>query len=391
MEDHENTENSIPYITFGAPLIGEEEINEVVETLKSGWIGTGPRVARFEENFAKYKGVTRESVTAVGSCTAGLQLCLKAAELQPGDEVIIPALTFCATVNAVIHAGATPVLADVDAKTWNVTADTIREALTERTRAIVVVHMAGRPCDMDAITQLVDDHNLILIEDCAHALETRYKGKEAGTFGDFAAFSFYVTKNLTTGEGGMVLAKDEDHVARIKKLALHGMSKDAWNRYSDEGYQHYLVEECGFKNNMTDIQAAIGIHQLARLEEVYQRRIAIWNQYVEAFSGKFVIPHKLADESRHALHLFQILVPEKDSVSRDESMRLLHQKGIGTGVHYLAIPEHPYYQETFGWTPEDYPVAKELGRRLISLPLSAGLSETDIRRVIRGVLETFGK
>ncbi|HBG30125.1 MAG TPA: UDP-4-amino-4,6-dideoxy-N-acetyl-beta-L-altrosamine transaminase, partial [Gammaproteobacteria bacterium] len=241
------------FLTFGAPLIGEAEIDEVVDSLRSGWLGTGPKVARFERDFAAYKGV--EQAVAVNSCTAALHLSLLAAGLAPGDEVITTPLTFCATVNAILHAGATPVLADVDPVTFNLDPAAVAARITPRTRAVLPVHFAGRPCDMGALMALAEHHDLRVIEDCAHAIESRYDGRPVGTIGDFGCFSFYVTKNVVTGEGGMILTRRTEDAARLKTLALHGMSHDAWRRFSDSGYRHYQVVECGFKYNMMDLQA----------------------------------------------------------------------------------------------------------------------------------------
>ena len=237
------------FIVFGAPAIGEEEIEEVVATMKSSWLGTGPKTAAFEAAFAEYKGLEKEHAAAVNSCTAAIHLSLLAANLEPGSEVITTPLTFCATANAIIHAGFTPVLADVDPETQNISPEAIRKAITPKTGAILPVHFAGYPCDMDAIMAIAKEHNLKVIEDCAHAIESEYKGQKTGTIGDFGCFSFYVTKNLVTGEGGLILSKSLDAAARIKILALHGMSKDAWHRYSDKGFKHYQVVECGYKYN----------------------------------------------------------------------------------------------------------------------------------------------
>ena len=253
------------FLTFGAPHIQEEEIREVVSSMKSGWLGTGPKVVRFEEAFRAYKSA--EHAAAVNSCTAALHLSLLAAGVGPGDEVITTAMTFCATANAILHSGATPVLADVDPRTMNIDPGSVRERLTERTRAIVPVHFAGRPCDMDALGRIVAEHDLRMIEDCAHAIETEYRDRPAGTFGDFGCFSFYATKNVTTGEGGMVLCRDAERIARIKVLALHGLSQDAWRRFGDDGYRQYYATELGFKYNMMDLQAAIGLHQLERVDK----------------------------------------------------------------------------------------------------------------------------
>jgi len=373
------------FLVFGAPLIGEAEIDEVVASLRSGWLGTGPKVARFEADFGAYTGAPHTA--AVGSCTAALHLSLLALELEPGAEVITSALTFCATVNAIIHAGATPVLADVDPATMNLDPAAVAAAITPRTRAVLPVHFAGRPCDMDALGEVCRRHGLALVEDCAHAIETTYHGRHAGTFGDFGCFSFYVTKNVVTGEGGMVVARDEAHAARIKRLALHGMTADAWKRFSDEGYRHYLVREAGFKYNMMDLQAALGLHQLARVEESRRRREAVWRRYQDELAGlPLELPGDPERDTRHAYHLYTVLVDEERAgLARDEVLAAMTRENIGVGVHYLAIPEHPYYQEAYGWRPEQWPRATAVGRRTISLPLSAKLTDADVDDVVTAV------
>lgn len=375
------------FLVFGAPALGEAEIDEVLASLRSGWLGTGPKVARFEADFAAYKGVIDPQVAAVNSCTAALHVSMIAAGIGPGDEVITTPLTFCATVNAIIHAGATPVLADIDAQTLNIDPAEIERRITSRTKAILPVHYAGRPCDMDAIMAIAGRHGLKVIEDCAHAIETEYKGRKVGTIGDFGCFSFYVTKNVVTGEGGMVLARNADDIGRVKMLALHGMSKDAWKRFSDEGFKHYQVIECGFKYNMMDLQAAIGIHQLARVEENWLRRQLVWMRYQQAFAD---LPITLAAEpavgTRHAYHLYTIQIDaQRAGISRDKFLDAMTARNIGVGVHYLSIPEHPYYQNRFAWLPESYPHAAKVGRATVSLPISAKLSDTDITDVIEAV------
>lgn len=378
------------FLVFGAPAIEEAEIKEVVASLESGWLGTGPKVAQFEKDFGEYKGVAH--AVAVNSCTAALHLSILAAGLKPGDEVITTPMTFCATVNAIIHAGAIPILADIDPKTMNIDPAQVAGKITSKTKAILPVHFAGRPCNMDALGEIVQEYNLTLIEDCAHAIETEYKGQKAGTFGDFGCFSFYVTKNIVTGEGGMVLCRREEDAARIKMLALHGMSKDAWKRFGDEGYKHYYVLECGFKYNMMDLQGAIGIHQLQRVELYWRRRQEIWQRYNEAFAGLPIgLPAEPEPDTRHAYHLYTILIGEtKVAISRDEFLGAMTANNIGVGVHYLSIPEHPYYQETFGWKPEDYPDAMRIGRQTVSLPLSAKLTDEDVDDVIMAVKSIIG-
>src|SRR6516164_6325716 len=306
------------FLIFGAPLICEEEEHEILNSLRTGWLGTGPKVAQFEREFREYKGAPY--AVAVNSCTAALHLSLLVAGIGPGDEVITTALTFCATVNTIIHAGAKPVLVDVDPATLNIDPEAVAAKITGRTKAIVPVHFAGRACDMDALVTIAQRHGLTIIEDCAHAVETTYKGKQAGTFGSFGCFSFYVTKNLTTGEGGMILTADEAHADRIKILALHGMSKDAWQRFSDEGYKHYYVVECGYKYNMMDIQAAIGIHQLRRIQKNWERRREIWATYQSELSDlPLILPAPPDEETRHAYHLYTVLVdPQRAGLTRDQ-------------------------------------------------------------------------
>lgn len=379
--------NATNFIVFGAPAIGEEEIAEVETVMRSGWLGTGPRVAQFEREFAKYKGLSPEHAAAVNSCTAALHVSMVAAGLEPGAEVITTPLTFCATVNAIIHAGLTPVLADVDPVTQCIDPDAIEAAITPRTQAILPVHFAGRPCDMDRIMAIAERHHLLVIEDCAHAIETEYKGRKAGAFGHFGCFSFYATKNVVTGEGGMILARDEAQIARSKMLALHGMSKDAWHRFGDKGYKHYQVVEAGFKYNMMDLQAALGIHQLARVETSWKRRAQIWQRYNDAFADlPITLPAPFEAETRHGHHLYTLCIDAvRCGISRDQFLDAMNQRGIGTGVHYLAIPEHPFYQQRFGWRPEAQPNAARIGRQTVSLPLSPALEDNDVQRVIAAV------
>lgn len=373
------------FLVFGSPRIEQDEIDEVVASMKTGWLGTGPKVARFEKDFSAYLG--QGHAAACNSCTAALHLSLVALGLKPGDEVITTPLTFCASVNAIIHAGCTPVLADIDPGTMNIDPKRIREKITARTRAILPVHFAGRPCDMDAIMTIAREHDLKVVEDCAHAIETTYKGQHAGTFGDFGCFSFYVTKNVCTGEGGMVMARSEEDIKNVKVLGLHGMSADAWKRFSDDGYKHYQVVHAGFKYNMMDIQAAIGIHQLKRVEAYHRRRQEIWDMYQEAFADlPLGLPAPPEPDTRHALHLYTILLDtERCGIERDDFLMRMTRENIGVGVHYLAIPEQPYYRERFGWELDDTPHAVRIGRQTVSLPLSAKLTDRDVADVIEAV------
>lgn len=377
------------YLVFGQPLIEEEEINEVVASLRAAWLGTGPKVAEFEKRVAAYKGV--KHAVALNSCTAGLHLSCLAVGLKPGDEVIVPAMTFCATVNAIIHAGATPVLADVCADTFNLDPEQVRRKISPRTKAIMPVHFAGRACEMDALEEIARAHRLTIIEDCAHAIETEYHGRKAGTFGACGVLSFYSTKNIVTGEGGMVLTDSPEIAARIKMLGLHGMSQDAWKRFSDDGYKHYDVAEVGFKYNMMDLQAAIGMHQITRVESYSRRRLEIWHAYNRAFAGLPVqVPAPLPADSRHALHLYTLLVDEaRAGISRDRFIMALHRRKIGTGVHYRAIPTHSVYQNRFGWKSGDFPNAAAIGDSTLSLPLSAKLTDEDVNDVTTAVREVL--
>ncbi len=379
------------YLVFGSPEIREEEIEEVLATLRSAWIGTGPRVARFESEFGDYVGA--EHAVALNSCTAGLHLAMMGLRLGPEDEVIVPAMTFAATANAVVHAGGRPVLADVDRDTMCLTPEAVEAKLTPRTRAIVPVHFAGRPCEIEEIVALGRESGLAVVEDCAHAIETLVSGRHAGTFGDFGVFSFYVTKNVVTGEGGMVVTSDEDAAMRIKTLALHGLSADAWSRFSDEGYKHYEVVEPGFKYNMMDLQAALGVHQLARAEANLRRRQEIWRRYDEAFADlPLRTPAAEAPGTRHARHLYTVLLDlERISCTRDEVLLDLHRQNIGSGVHYRALHLHPYYRDTNGYGRGDFPNSEWISDRTVSLPLSPKLSDEDVEDVIHAVKSTLDR
>jgi dTDP-4-amino-4,6-dideoxygalactose transaminase len=373
------------YLVFGAPQIEQPEIDEVTDCLQTGWLGTGPKVAKFESAFRDYTGATY--AMAVNSCTAGLHLSMLVAGLKPGDEVITTPMTFCATVNTIIHAGGIPLLTDCDRDTMLIDPERIEDTITQRTRAIVPVHLCGRPCNMDAINDIAKRHNLIVIEDAAHAIETIYKGQKVGNISDLSCFSFYVTKNVITGEGGMVTTNNSDFADRIKMYGLHGMSRDAWRRFSDDGYKHYQVIFPGFKYNMMDLQAAIGLHQLSRIRVNLKRRNEIWHRYGEAFHD-LPIGRPAPDEpdTVHARHLYTLMIDEERcGISRDEFMRRLHRMNIGTGVHYLGIHLHPYYRERFGYRPEDFPNATWISERTVSIPLSPHLAEADIQDVIEAV------
>jgi dTDP-4-amino-4,6-dideoxygalactose transaminase len=375
------------YLIFGSPLIEEDEINEVVDSLRSGWIGTGPKVARFEEDFKNYIGVRHAA--AVSSCTAGLHLSMLVAGVGLGDEVITTPMTFGATANAIVHAGAEPVFVDVDLKTMNIDPQKIEEKITKRTKAIIPVHFAGRPCDMEAILDLAREHNLLVIDDAAHAVGAEYQGRKIGSVGDMTAFSFYVTKNIVTGEGGMVTTNTKELFEKIQTYALHGMSRGAWKRYSDEGYQHYQIVAPGYKYNMMDISAALGIHQLKRIHEYRRRREEIWARYDAAFADlPLRTPAPPETNTRHARHLYTILLDiDKVSMSRDQFLQELHDRNIGTGVHFISLHLHPYYRDRYRFRSDDFPHALHISDRTVSLPLSAKLTEHDVEDVIEAVRE----
>jgi len=378
------------FLVFGSPLIGEEEIDEVVDTIRSGWLGTGPKTMRFEREFAEYLGV--KHCMAVSSCTAALHLAMLAADIKRGDEVIVPAMTFCSTANAVIHAGARPVFVDIELPGMTMDPADVLRRITPRTRAILPVHFHGRPADMDALRTIAAKYNLLIIDDAAHAIETRYRGKKMGHLADATCFSFYITKNMTTVEGGMVATGRDDWAERIKVLALHGMSKDAWARYSDKGYRHYEVVEAGFKYNMTDIQASLGLHQLRRIEMNLTRREEIWRAYTAAFANlPLALPPEPAADTRHSRHLFAVRTTKDTSLDRDSLMRELYKRNIGAGVHYTALHLHPFYRETFGCKEGDYPNAEAVGSSTLSLPLSAKLTDNDVEDVIEAVRESLTK
>ncbi|MGQ9652724.1 MAG: DegT/DnrJ/EryC1/StrS family aminotransferase [Thermodesulfobacteriota bacterium] len=373
------------FVVFGKPRIEEEEIAEVVDSLRSGWLSTGPKVARFEEMFRQYVGC--RYAVALNSCTAGLHLLLLAGGIGPEDEVITTPLTFAATANVIVHVGAKPVFVDVDSATMNIDAQQVESALQAgagRVKALIVVHLAGRPCAMRPLWKLAEGWGLMLFEDAAHATEAWYQGKKVGTLGDGAAFSFYVTKNLVTGEGGMVTTDREEWADKIRILSLHGMTKGAWRRYSETGHAHYQILYPGFKYNMMDVQAALGIHQLPRLGSYLERREEIWRAYDQAFQDLPVrLPPPAGEGIVHARHLYTPLLDlDRLTVDRDAVIEELREEGIGTGIHFISLHLQPYYQQVHGYKEGQFPVAEEISRRTISLPLSAQLSDGEVERVI---------
>ena len=382
----DRAETAVP---FAPPAIGMEEISEVVETLESGWLTTGPRVARFEAAFAAYTGA--EHAIALNSCTAALHLSLLAAGIGPGDEVVTTPLTFCATANVVVHAGATPVFADIDARTFNLDPLTAGAAVTARTRALLPVHFAGRPADMVPLRGIARRRGLTLIEDAAHCVEGIAQGRKVGSIGNFTCFSFYATKNLTTGEGGMVTTNDARAAEFIRTASLHGMSRNAWARYAPGGAQ-YDVLMPGFKYNMMDLQAALGLHQLAKIDRRLARRSEIWAEYDDALAGlPLTRPAAVRDGDVHARHLYTVLVDAREAgLTRDELQARLGERGVATSVHFRALHLHPYYQERFGLKRGMFPAAEAVSDSTLSLPLSGGMPAEAVERVIEALHDVLG-
>jgi dTDP-4-amino-4,6-dideoxygalactose transaminase len=377
-----------PPIIFGAPLIAEAEIQEVVDTLRSGWIGSGPKTTRFEQAFAEYVGA--RYAVATNSCTAALHLGLMGLGVGRGDEVITSPMSFVATANVIEHCGATPVFADVRPEDGNVDPAEIAQHVNDRTRAIIPVHYAGRIADVPAIRARLP--HISVITDAAHAVEARYPdGSSSAAWANCAAYSFYATKNLTTGEGGMLVTDDESLAADARIRRLHGLDHDAWKRYVDGAYGHYELWYPGFKYNMTDLQASLGIHQLRRVEVSHQRRCEVWARYNEAFAdlpGVTIPPTALEPDngSRHARHLYALWIDwEAAGVTRSDFVGALRERGIGTGWHFPAIHLLRHYRETYGYEPGSYPVAESIADRTISLPLSPVLSDDQVERVVQAV------
>lgn len=375
------------FLVFGKPYIGKEEIDEVVDTLKSGWWGTGPKTEQFEKAFARYTHA--RYALGVNSATAGLHLALKALGVGPGDEVITTPLTFVSTANVILHSGATPVFADVDRDTWNINPNEIEKKITKKTKAILPVHLHGRPCNMDAIMQIAKRNKLFVVEDAAHAAEAMYRGKKVGSIGDITVFSFYVTKNIATGEGGMVTTDVKELAESMRIMSLHGLSQDAYTRYSVRYYRHYEAVTPGFKYNLTDIASSIGIHQLARVQKNWNIRKKHWETYMHAFKNvpELILPAAESDDTKHARHLFAILLRlEKLRMTRDAFVDQLIKMNIGSGVHFNPVHLHAYYRKTYRYKPGMFPHAEFVGARTVSLPLGANLSDRDIRDVISAVL-----
>ena len=377
---------SLPPLPFCQADITDAEINEVVDTLRSGWLTTGPKTRLFEERFRDYVGA--KHAVAVSSCTAGLHLSLMAAGIGEGDEVITTPLTFCATVNVILHQRAKPVLADICLDDYNIDPDEVERKITPKTKAIIAVHYAGQPCKMDALFDIAKRHKLLLFEDAAHAVGAYYKGKGVGSMGDATSFSFYVIKNLTTGEGGMVSTNNPELEEKIRLLRLHGMSADAWKRYDAKGSWYYEVVAAGFNYKMTDVQAAMGLHQLERLDSFIRRRAQIAAEYERRLSAlpELVLP-KTREDVTHAWHLYPIWIQPQSAIGRDQFIEEMKARKIGTSVHFIPIHYHPFYQQTLGCKQGDFPNTDRLYAGLLSLPLFPRMTDGDVSRVCDAVEE----
>ncbi|MGJ7915470.1 DegT/DnrJ/EryC1/StrS family aminotransferase [Massilia sp. LXY-6] len=380
-----------PFLPFALPDIGEEEIAEVVACLRSGWVTTGPKTRQFEQEFAAYLDANVETVS-VNSATAGLHLALEALGIGPGDEVILPTMTFTATAEVVRYLGAQPVLVDVEPDTLNLSAAAVDAAITPRTKAVIAVHYAGLACDMDAILALAAEHGLRVIEDAAHALPTVYKGRLVGTLGsDVTVFSFYANKTMTTGEGGMVVTRDAALAARVRMMRIHGIKQDAFARYtSTTPAWFYEVVAAGFKYNLTDIAAAIGVQQLRKLDRFLLRRRQLARGYADGLAGlPLQLPPDAPPNSGHAWHLYPVRLTKAATLGRDEMIAALSQQRIGTSVHFIPLHRHPYWRDSCNLSPDQFPVAEANYHSMLTLPLYTKMSDADQARVIAAVRATL--
>jgi dTDP-4-amino-4,6-dideoxygalactose transaminase len=372
------------FLPYCLPSIGEEEIAEVTDSLRSGWVTTGPKVKRFEQEFAAYVGA--KHALAVNSCTAALHTSLAALDIGPGDEVIVPTLTFCATANVVVHLGATPVIVDVD-QNFQISFEAVLRAVGPRTKAIIPVHYGGQACSLQEILTLADSHGIPVVEDAAHAVGADYAGKKIGSHGRAVCFSFYAIKNMTTAEGGMITTNDDTLARRLLSLSLHGMSRDSWTRYTEAGSWYYEVLEPGYKYNMSDIQAALGIHQLRRLDGFVLRRQEIAAMYSRAFSDlpEIFLPSRLPGRT-HTFHLYPIrLNADLLQLNRSAFIEELRARNIGTSVHFIPLHRHPFYRDRYGYQPDQFPTCEAIYQGLLSLPLYPRMTDRDATDVIEAI------
>lgn len=377
------------YCQLHEPWLDESEEQEIIDTLRSGWLTTGKKTHQFESDFSEYIGC--KSAIGLNSCTAGLHLALAAGGVGFGDEVITTAVTFAATANVIVHQGATPIFIDVEKGTLNIDASQIESRITEKTKAIMPVHLFGHPCDMDEILEVARKYKLLVVEDAAHAVGAEYHGRRVGSIGDMTSFSFYATKNMTTGEGGMLTTDNDDFAERVRVLSLHGITADAWQRHGGGTFVHWDCVVPGYKYNMFDLQAALGIHQLRKLEMFWECR----RKWVEVYtSGLQEIPEiellSQKNNVKHAHHLYPILVRCHGlTVGRDDILHALREAGVGVGLHFRALPLMSYYAKRFGFKRGEFPVAEDASDRLVSLPLYPKMTEDDVCWVINRLKEVI--
>ncbi len=373
------------FIHFHKPYFNDDEINEVVDSIKSGWWTTGPKTQIFEKKFSEYLGV--KNSLAVSSWTAAAHLALEAIGLKENDEVIVPAITFTATAEIVCYFKAKPVIVDVQKDTFNIDVNEIEKVISKNTKAVIPVHYGGQPCDMYEIMDLCKSRNIKVIEDAAHSLPAEYNGKKVGTIGDVTCFSFYATKTLATGEGGMVCTDDDEIAERVSIMRLHGINKDAWKRYSAEGSWFYEVVAPGFKYNFTDIQASLGIAQLKKIDFLRESRKQIFQKYNAGFKdNSYISLYNVKSDRKSSYHLYPILLDlDRLKISRSEFIEELKNLGIGCSVHFIPLYRHPYYRDTFNLKAEDYPVSEYIYERIITLPIWPGMTDEKIERVIDAV------
>ena len=382
------------FLLFHRPFIADEEIDEMVDTLRSGWLSMGPKTIRFEEGFNEYIGSKRS--VAVSSWTAAGHLSLEALGIQRDDEVIVPTMTFPATAEIVCYFGAKPVIVDVDKDTLNISVEAIEKAITPKTKAIIPVHYGGQPCDMDEITEIAKAHNLKVLEDAAHSLPGFYKGKKIGTISDITCFSFYATKTLSTGEGGMICTNDEEIAERCAIMRMHGINRNAWKRYSESGSWYYEVVAPGYKYNFTDLQASLGIPQLKKVDDMWNSRKKIAARYTEVLKDEETLTlHTIKQDRESSWHLFPVRLNLEMLVkNRAQIIDELKKNNVGVGVHFMPVHQHLFYAETFGLQDRDYPVASSVFPQLMSLPIYPGMSDENVDKVItvlKDILKKFKK
>ncbi len=379
------------YLLFHKPFISEEEIDEMVDTLRSGWLSMGPKTIRFEEEFNKYIGAKKS--VAVSSWTAAGHLTLEAFGIEKGDEVIVPTMTFPATAEIVCYFGAKPVIVDVDPDTLNISLEEIQKAITPKTKAIIPVHYGGQPCDLDEINEIAKANNIKVLEDAAHSLPATYKGKKIGTISDVTCFSFYATKTLSTGEGGMICTNDQELAERCAIMRLHGINRDAWKRYSEAGSWYYEVVAPGYKYNFTDLQASLGLPQLKKVDQMWETRKSIAARYLEGFKDlELITLPTMKNDRESSWHLFPIrLNLEMITKNRAQIIDELKENNVGVGVHFMPVHQHLYYSETFSLDDKNYPVASASFPRLMSLPIYPGMSDHSVEKVINTLIQVLNK